>query len=544
MGGELMAIAVEEFADRLGSHHAGMEATGTGIVRLQQVPLPFPVFNWDDLEIKQGLHNRYLDVARPAASQDSQHAASSGPRNVAATMPYPSFGFVTPRNMSLLVDLYELVMMESYRRQEMNRSATFDLFVRELPPHRSFLVSAGLESVLYYLEHVTFDEELLAYLRSLNLFTDAFLAYLREFHFTGDVWAIPEGEIFFPPEPLLEIIAPRIEAQLVETFLLNALNFQVMVASKAARVVLAARGRMVVDFSPRRAHAADAAMKTARASYIAGCGGTSNVLAGMEYGIPVYGTMAHSYVMSFSDELAAFRAFATDFPHNATLLIDTYDTLQGARNAIRVAREMAARGQALRGVRLDSGDLVTLSRQVRGLLDEADLTGVRIFLSGELDEYKIERLLAQGAAVDAFGVGTAMGTSEDAPVMGGVYKLVEDDLGPKMKLSTGKATLPGRKQVWRLQGADRTLTDVIALHDEPALDRAEPLLVKVMEHGRTLETSRLDKIRERCQARLRALPAAFTDLHRVPASPVSLSARLQALQKTMHQVNRSDAPPT
>ncbi len=478
-------------------------------------------------------------LARPRERADRRV-----PGSVTRTMPYPAFGFVTPRNMALLVDLYELVMMDSYLRQEMNRPATFDLFIRELPPHRSFLVSAGLESILYYLEHVAFDEELLAYLQSLNLFSDAFLAYLREFRFTGDVWAIPEGEIFFPPEPLLELRAPRIEAQLVETFLLNALNFQVMVASKAARVVLAARDRTVVDFSPRRDHAADAAMKAARASYLAGCAGTSNVLAGMEYGIPVYGTMAHSYVMSFADELAAFRAFARDFPHNATLLIDTYDTLQGAKNAITIAREMATRGQVLRGVRIDSGDLVTVSRQVRALLDAAGFSAIRIFLSGELDEYKIDRLLSHGAAVEAFGVGTAMGTSEDAPSIGGVYKLVEDDLGPKMKLSAGKATLPGRKQVWRRHTADSRLADVIALYEEPAIKDAEPLLVKVMEGGRSLDASRLEEIRQRCYGRLRSLPAAFRDLHHVPPSPVSLSAQVQTLQRTMHQVNRPDEAPS
>ncbi len=458
-------------------------------------------------------------------------------------MPHPSFGFVTPRNMALFVDLYELVMADSYWRQEMNRPATFDLFIRELPPHRSFLVSAGLESVLYYLEHLVFDDDMIAYLASLNLFSDAFLAYLREFRFTGDVWAIPEGEIFFPPEPLLQVTAPRIEAQLVETFLLNALNFQVMVASKAARVVFAARERMVVDFSPRRDHAADAAMKAARAAYIAGCAGTSNVLAGMEYGIPVYGTMAHSYVMSFADELSAFRAFVRDFPQNAILLIDTYDTLQGARNAIIIAREMAARGQALRGVRIDSGDLATLSRHVRALLDAAGFSAARIFLSGELDEYKIEKLLAQGAAVDAFGVGTAMGTSDDAPWIGGVYKLVEDDLGPKMKLSTGKATLPGRKQVWRMPATDSTPRDVIALSEERPTEDAEPLLIKVMERGRTIHAMRLQEMQQRCRAGVNRLPPPFCDLYHVPPSPVSLSPMLQALQMKMHQVNRRNTTP-
>lgn len=445
---------------------------------------------------------------------------------------YPRFGFVTPRNMGLLVDLYELVMADSYLREGMNEPATFDLFVRSLPPRRAFLVSAGLESALHYLEHLRIDEDGIAYLRSLRLLSDAFLDYLRTFRFSGEVWAIPEGEIFFAGEPLVEITAPRIEAQLVETFLLNALNYQVMVASKAARVVLAAQGRGIVDFSPRRDHAADAAMKAARASYVAGCIGTSNVLAGMEYGLPVYGTMAHSYVMSFPDELSAFRAFARDFPHNAILLIDTYDTVQGARHAALVGQEMAARVEHLQGVRIDSGDLAALSRQVRTIFVQAGLPNVQIFLTHELDEYKIEQVLAEGAEADSFGVGTALGTSEDAPAMGGVYKLVEDRAGPKIKLSTGKATTPGRKQVWR-EWTGEGPRDVIALSEEAAPAGGEPLLVQVMDQGRASRPERLAEMRERCRDRLRRLPPAFTDLHVSPPSPVGLSPRLEALRSTM-----------
>jgi nicotinate phosphoribosyltransferase len=451
--------------------------------------------------------------------------------------PYPSFGFVTPRNMALLVDQYELVMADSYLRQELNQTATFDLFIRQLPPHRAFLLSAGLEPALYYLEHLRFDDDAIAYLRSLGTFSDAFLEYLREFRFTGDVWAVPEGEVFFPQEPVLEVTAPRIEAQIVETFLLNTLNFEVMVASKAARVVLAAAGRAVIDFSPRRDHGADAALKAARAAYIAGCAGSSNVLAGMEYGIPIYGTMAHSYIMSFADELSAFRAFAQDFPGNAFLLIDTYDTVQGALHAITVARELAAQGHRLRGVRIDSGDLAGLSTRVRALLDAAGLPDAQILLSGELDEYRIERLLAGGASADAFGVGTEMGTSGDAPSLGGVYKLVEDNQGPKVKLSTGKATLPGQKQVWRTT-AGGGLQDVLALMEEPAPPGAEPLLVKVMEQGRTTTGTRLDDARERALTRLRALPAAWRDLQTAPPPPVALSDELQRLQRQMYDALR------
>jgi len=448
---------------------------------------------------------------------------------------YPAFGFLTPQNMGLLTDLYELTMADSYFRQEMNGPATFDVFVRELPPDRSFLVSAGLEPVLHYLEHVRFDDEALRYLRSLGQFSTGFLDYLRDFRFTGTARAIPEGEIFFPAEPLLEVTAPRIETQIIETFLLNTLNFQVTIASKAARVVLAAEGRPVIDFSPRRDHGADAAVKVARASYIGGCAGTSCVLAGQLYGIPVYGTMAHSYVMSFEDELDAFRAFARDFPDNSILLIDTYDTLQGARHAVVVAREMAARGARLRGVRIDSGDLAADSLRVRALLDEAGLRDVQIVLSGGLNEYKIADLLAAGAAADAFGVGTELGTSADAPFVEGVYKLVEDAAGYRVKLSTGKATLPGRKQVWRqTDGAGVLHQDTIALADEPPSGDASPLLVEVMRGGRAVAADRLPEMRARCRARVEQLPAALRARRGNAAYPVRLSPALETLRARMY----------
>lgn len=425
-------------------------------------------------------------------------------------------------------------MADSYLRHGLNERATFALFVRALPPNRSFLVSAGLDTVLGYLETLRFEADALRYLASLRLFSDAFLEYLRDFRFTGDVRAMPEGELYFPPEPLLEVTAPRIEAQLVETFLLNAVNFQVMVASKAARIVLAARGRGVVDFSPRRDHGADAALKAARAAYLAGCTGTSNVLAGMLYGIPVVGTMAHSYIMSFSDELAAFRAFAQDFPNNAVLLIDTYDTLQGARHAITVGRELAARGGRLRGVRIDSGDLVADSRAVRQVLDEAGFRDTQIFLSGDLNEYRIAELLGKGAAADAFGVGTELGTSADAPHVGGVYKLVEDEKGYRIKLSTGKATLPGRKQVWRGFDAEgQPSGDLITLADEPGPPDGVPLLVEVMRGGRILQRESLATIRRRCTERLAALPEDQRHLDEAMPYHVGLSASLADLKLKM-----------
>jgi nicotinate phosphoribosyltransferase len=443
-------------------------------------------------------------------------------------MPRGSGEFVSPDAVGLLVDLYELTMAQCYFREGKNEPATFDLFVRTLPPRRAFLLNAGLESVLEYLEGLRFGPEALDYLRSLGLFDEEFLDYLRRFRFTGDVRALPEGEVFFPPEPVLQVTAPRIEAQIVETFLLNQVNFQVMVASKAARVVLAAGGRPVVDFSPRRDHGVDAALKVARSSYLAGCVGTSNVLAGMLYGIPVYGTMAHSYVMSFDSELEAFRAYARHFPDQCVLLIDTYDTLQGARLAVQVANELRQAGHRLRGVRIDSGDLLELSRQVRRILDEAGHPEVQILASGDLNEYRIAELVASGAPIDAFGVGTEMGTSYDAPALGGVYKLVEDQSGYRIKRSTGKVTLPGRKQVWRVYREGVLHEDVITLADEPGPPGAEPLLVEVMAGGVRSVREALGEVRARAARRLSSLPESLRDLEN-GSYAVRLSPRLEAL---------------
>ncbi len=445
----------------------------------------------------------------------------------------PILGWVDGENMALLTDLYELTMADSYCRRGKNQVTTFDLFIRHLPPYRSYLIAAGLEQVLYYLAHLRFTPEAIAYLDGLGFFSQEFLEYLRRFRFTGTVWAIPEGEIFFPGEPVVRVTAPRIEAQIVETFLLNTINFQSMIATKTSRVVQAAKGRAVVDFSPRRDHGADAALKVARASFIGGCVGTSCTLAGQVFGIPVYGTMAHSYVMSFETELEAFRAFAQDFPNNALLLIDTYDTLQGARHAAVVAKEMEARGQRLRGVRLDSGDLVALSRQVRKILDEEGLGYVKILLSGDLNEYKIHTILGQGGVVDFFGVGTELGTSRDSPSLGGVYKLVEDDMGPRIKLSEGKVTLPGRKQVYRvLDGKGMWVKDVIALEEEAPPAGSYPLLVKVMERGEVVyEPPSLRDVQARCAQAMSRLPQGYKELKPYPEEeiPVEVSPYLDAL---------------
>ncbi len=409
-------------------------------------------------------------------------------------------------NVSLLTDLYELTMGSSYHSQGLNSSATFDLFIRDLPPRRNFLVACGLEQALDYLEALHFTDEAITYLDSLNLFPSEFLAYLGDLRFGGDVWAVPEGELIFAREPLLRVTAPFIEGQIAETFLLNCVTFQTMIASKAARVALACGDRRFVDMSLRRDHGADAALKGARAAYVAGAAATSNVLAGYLYGVPLSGTMAHSYVMALEDEIEAFRAYVSDFPHNAVLLIDTFDVLQGARNAVKVAKEAAVRGVKVRGVRIDSGDLAPLARSVRAILDESGLQDVEIVLSGDLDEYRIQALLDDGVPVDSFGVGTQLGTSADAPTLGGVYKLVADDRGPKIKLSAGKATLPGCKQIYRFEKDGIFERDVIALHDEPS-PGGRPLLSKVVDQGRrTTAPDPIQEVRARCLSSLDKLP--------------------------------------
>jgi nicotinate phosphoribosyltransferase len=434
-------------------------------------------------------------------------------------------------NRALFTDLYELTMAASYFAAGMDDTATFELFIRELPRNRNFLVVAGLEDVLDYLESLRFEPDDLAYLQSLGTFRNDFLEWLETFHFTGDVWAMLEGEIAFAEEPLLRVTAPRIQAQLVETFLLNAVNYQTLVATKAARVAIACRGRRFVDFSPRRDHGFDAALKAARAAYIAGAAATSNVLAGKLYGIPVAGTMAHSYVMSFDSEVAAFRRFARDFP-GTTLLIDTYDTIEGARHAAAVARELAAEGITVGAVRLDSGNLAQLAKDVRRVLDEEGFPEIRIFASGDLDEYRIAEILDAGAPVDAFGVGTQLGTSGDAPWLGGVYKLVEDSRGPRVKLAERKATAPGAKQVYRFAGAGGVFEfDMVALAGEQGPLEGRPLLRQVMEGGRrTLPPEPLSRIRERCLANLERIPERLKSLETVsPPYPVRHSAELERL---------------
>lgn len=435
--------------------------------------------------------------------------------------------------MSLFTDYYELTMCASYFDNKNFQLATFDLFIRRLSENRSYFLFAGLEQAIEYLQTIKFTEEHLNYLQKLDLNPD-FLSYLRDFRFTGDVWAVPEGTVTFPNEPLIRITAPIIEAQLIETFLLNTINLQTMIATKTSRVIHASKGKPVIEFGLRREPGVDAGMKVARASYIAGCQGTSNVLAGMAYGIPVFGTMAHSFIMSYPKEIDAFRAFARTFPNNSTLLIDTYDDIAGAEKAVIVAKEMEARGERLSGVRIDSGNLAETSKKVRKILDDQGLEYVKIFASGDLDEYKINELLNSGARIDSFGVGTKMGTSADRPYLDVIYKLSETQaangmFSPIMKLSKDKMTLPGRKQVYRFKKTDGSYErDVIALADEHVDD--EPLLVKVMEKGKLLRNlPSLSEIRAKTTENLSKLPEQYKAFTNAPTFPVGLSKKLKDL---------------
>jgi len=424
---------------------------------------------------------------------------------------------------ALLTDLYELTMLQAYVLEGMYETAIFDLFARQLPQHRNYLIACGLEDAIAYLESIQFDADALGYLDSLGKFRPEFLQYLADFRFAGDVFAVPEGTVVFPHEPILEVVAPMPQAQIVETFLLNQVHFQTMVASKAARVVMAARDKPVVDFGLRRYHGIDAGLKAARAAYIAGVQSTSNVLAGQRYAIPVSGTMAHSYVLAHDEESLALARFAAVYP-DTVLLDDTYDTLAGVRKVKALAERLGEAFQ-VRAIRLDSGDLRQLSVEARKILDAAGLQRVGIFASGELDEYRIRELLEAGAAIDGFGVGTRMGTSADTPFIDSAYKLVSYAGKPRMKLSAGKVTLPGRKQVFRLTEGGSWACDVIAMHGEAHEGRA--LIQQVVKHGKRLPgaTPDLVAVRDYCRDELRALPIRLRALepahepYRVERSP-------------------------
>jgi nicotinate phosphoribosyltransferase len=428
----------------------------------------------------------------------------------------------------LLTDLYELTMAAAYFESGIDAAASFEMMVRKLPENRGYLLAAGLEQVLDFLEGFRFRDDEIKFLRRHPVFeriSDSFFEYLRNLRFTGEVWAIPEGTPVFPQEPLLRVTAPIVQAQIVETYLLAEINFQTLIATKAARMVQAAAGRSVVEFGTRRAHGPEAGVLAARAAFIGGCVGTSNVETGFRFGVPTFGTVAHSFIMAFDDELEAFRRMEQCFPEDSVLLVDTYDTLAAIDKII-------AAGLRPRAVRLDSGDMVALSKDVRRRLDDAGLNQTRIFISGDLNELRIEEYLAQGAAVDVLGVGTQLATSQDAPALGGVYKLVELVREGKtlyrLKLSEHKPSYPGRKQVFRFDSGGQNAYDVISLHDETS--DGEPLLECVMRHGKRLRAApAIAELQGRARELVARVPEPCRALRNPAEYPVSFSRKLEDL---------------
>ncbi|HET6342167.1 MAG TPA: nicotinate phosphoribosyltransferase [Gemmatimonadota bacterium] len=430
-------------------------------------------------------------------------------------------------NAALLTDLYQLTMLQAYWREGMEEEATFSLFARRLPRTRNYLLACGLDDVLRYLETIRFTGGALDYLTTFGQFSGDFLEWLEHFRFAGHVHAVPEGTPVFANEPILEISAPIPQAQLVETFVMNQIHLQTVLASKAARVVEAARGRAVVDFGLRRMHGTDAGMKAARAFHVAGVAATSNVLAGLVYGLRVAGTMAHSYVQAHDEEMEAFRAFATLYPQT-TLLVDTYDTREAIRKVVRLAEELDE-SFTVHAIRLDSGDLIELAFEARGMLDGAGLQGVEIFASGGLDEHEVDRIVRAGAPITGFGVGTGMGVSADAPSFDIAYKLTSYAGRGRLKLSPGKPILPGRKQVFRVEEGGQAVGDVIGRAEETL--RGRPLLVPVMREGERLPAGRadLDRARARAREEIERLPARVRALETAdPPYPVELSHGLES----------------
>jgi nicotinate phosphoribosyltransferase len=463
-------------------------------------------------------------------------------------MPKKSSTILPPdRYLPAVTDLYEVTMAAAYFENRMEQTATFELWVRNLPPHRSYLIASGLEDALKYLSNLSFPADVVRYLKTLDNFKHVspdFFKYLRNLKFTGDVWAIPEGTVVFAGEPLIRVTAPIIQAQIVETTVMSIVNYQTTVATKASRIVQAASHggveRPVTDFGLRRAHGPGAGCSAARASFVGGCARTSNVYAGFRYAIPVHGTAAHSWIMAFDTELESFQKYYELFPESTILLIDTYDVKKGALNAARV-------GKNLRGVRIDSGDLVAQSKMVRKILDAAGLKDARIVASGDLNEYKIRDMLSAGAPIDIFGVGTEMIVSRDEPALQCVYKLVEEKKTGrtiyKAKFSEDKATFPGAKQVRRTCGRDGEFSgDVICLHNEKI--KGEPLLAQVLKAGKiTRNLPALREIQQRTKEQLSRLPAQYKRFQGADIYPVSYSDRLkELLGKVRRQYVRALAP--
>jgi len=451
---------------------------------------------------------------------------------------------VTERESALLTDLYQLNMCQAYLEHGETATAVFEFFVRNLPARRGFLLAAGLEQALDFLENLRFSAEEIAWLESTGRFSKDLLDYLAGLGFSGDVHAMPEGTVFFANEPILRVTAPMPQAQLAESRLINILHFQTLIASKAARMMFAAPKKLIVDFGMRRAHGAEAGLMAARASYVAGFAGTATVLAGKEFGIPLFGTMAHSFVEAFDDEAAAFAAFAQSRPDNVVLLIDTYDSEAAARKVVALAPRLKAAGIVIRGVRLDSGDLATLSRSVRRILDAGGLADVTIFASGGLDEDQLAALTKNGAPIDGFGVGTSLTTSADVPALDCVYKLQEYAGLPRRKRSTKKATWPGRKQVWRRYGADgRMAGDLIARDGDK--QSGEPLIELVMRDGRRIKpVPTLDDIRRRAKEQLERIPEALRAMTPAAIYPVEVAGELDALAADVDRRMKERLEPT
>jgi nicotinate phosphoribosyltransferase len=442
---------------------------------------------------------------------------------------------MNPLTSPLLTDLYQLTMLQGYFERDMFDTAVFEFFIRKRPARRNFFIAAGLEQVLDFLQGLRFSAEELTWIDSHGAFRPAFVDYLAGLHFTGEVHAMAEGTVFFPNEPILRIIAPLPQAQLVETRLINLLHFQTLIASKAVRSVLAAPGKLLVDFGLRRAHGAEAGLLAARAGYLAGLSGTSTVLAGPVFGIPVFGTMAHSFIEAHDSEADAFEHFARSLPASVVLLIDTYDTESAADKVVELAARLKPAGIHIKGVRLDSGDLAQHARRVRRILDAGGLTDTTIFASGNLDEIILRDLLAQGAPIDGFGVGTHLDTSSDAPYLDCAYKLQEYAGKARRKRSEGKATWPGRKQVYRRADADGILCgDSVTLEGDP--QDGAPLLEAVMCGGTRLAAPPpLAAVRGRVQEQLTRLPAAMRRLEPAPDYPVSIARALRELAAAVDQ---------
>jgi nicotinate phosphoribosyltransferase len=428
----------------------------------------------------------------------------------------------------MLTDLYQFSMIQAYLDHGLTDVAVFEFFVRRLPDRRNFMIAAGLDQALSFLETLQFSTAELEWLAHEGQFSPRMIEFLGALRFTGDVDAFPEGSLVFPDEPILRVVAPLPQAQLVESGLINIVHFQTLIASKAARMRLAAPGKQLVDFGFRRAHGADAGLIGARASYLAGFDGTATVEAGRLWDIPLYGTMAHSFVQAFEDESAAFEAFAHSQPDRLVFLIDTYNTEAAARKVVGLAPRLAQQGITIAGVRLDSGDLESLSRSVRAILNDGGLRNVAIFASGGLDEDDLARL-ARSAPIDGFGVGTSLTTSSDAPVLDCAYKLVEYAGRPRRKRSSGKATWPGRKQVWRRHGPDgRPVGDILSLEadDQPG----EPQLRPVMRGGRRVAPpAPLLEARARALRELDRAPPALRRLEPAWRYPVEVSKALVRL---------------